>query len=148
MAQEDENKTEDQEEGNEQVEERVEEEQHAQLPPASFENFVFNLYNTVLMYLGFQDPETGKLIRNLPLARHTIDTLGMIQEKTKGNLEAPEGNLLENMLYELRMNYIRATKAAEEEPKEEAPKEDTETESDTAESEEGSEDQKEANEQS
>ena len=144
MAEEDEKRTEDQEKG----EEQVEEEQQAQLPPASFENFVFNLYNTVLMYLGFQDPETGKLIRNLPLARHTIDTLGMIQEKTKGNLEAPESNLLENMLYELRMNYVRATKAAAEEPEEEVAEEKTEAKSDRAESEEGSEDQKEADEQS
>ena len=148
MAEEDEKRTEDQEKGEEQVEERAEEEQHAQLPPASFENFVFNLYNTVLMYLGFQDPETGKLVRNLSLARHTIDTLGMIQEKTKGNLEAPESNLLENMLYELRMNYVRATKAAAEEPEEEVAEEKTEAESDRAESEEGSEDQKEADEQS
>lgn len=87
------------------------------LPPVTFENFIFGLYNTVLFHLGFRDPESGKIIRNLPLARHSIDTLGMIQEKTKGNLSAPEGNLLDNLLYELRMNYLRTAKQAEEEAK-------------------------------
>ena len=62
-------------------------------------------------------------MQNLPVAKHTIDTLIMIQEKTKGNLTAPESNLMENLLYELRMTYLRAaqqasgkTSAAEEEP--------------------------------
>ena len=48
------------------------------------------------------------------MARHTIDTLVMIQEKTKGNLTAPESNFLENLLYDLRMGYLRAGKQAEE----------------------------------
>ncbi len=87
------------------------------LPPVTFENFIFGLYNTTLFHLGFRDPESGKIIRNLPLARHSIDTLGMIQEKTKGNLSAPEGNLLDNLLYELRMNYLRTAKQVEEETK-------------------------------
>jgi|GEM_PF-1513895 len=135
MVQEDEKEVKDQEEKDvgsptaregkekeESDEEEVEEEEQPQrieLPPVNFENFIFGLYNTALIHLGIRDPETGKLIRNLPLARHTIDTLGMIQEKTKGNLSAPEGNLLENLLYELRMNYLRATKQAEDESKEE-----------------------------
>ena len=123
MAQEDEKEVKDREkeEGGEEGKEEVEEEwqQRIELPPVSFENFVFGLYNTALIHLGIRDPETGKLIQNLPLARHTIDTLGMIQEKTKGNLTAPEDNLLENLLYELRMNYLRATRQAEDEPKEE-----------------------------
>lgn len=90
-----------------------EKEEEIKLPPVNFENFVIGLYHTAYIHIGVRDPETGKLIQNLPLARHTIDTLGMIQEKTKGNLTAPESNLLENMLYELRMNYIRAIKQAE-----------------------------------
>jgi hypothetical protein len=126
MAQEDEKEVKDQEKEEERDEEEIEEEQQVeeeqqqvQLPPVNFENFIFGLYNTALIHLGIRDPETGKLIRNLPVARHTIDTLGMIQEKTKGNLTAPEGNFLENLLYELRMNYLRAAKQTEDESKEE-----------------------------
>jgi len=114
----------------EQVNENMTEEK-IQLPPVTFENFIFGLYNTALFHLGFRDPESGKIIRNLPLARHTIDTLGMIQDKTKGNLTAPEGNLMDNLLYELRMNYLRVAKQSEEEAKEENPSEEeikTETE--------------------
>jgi hypothetical protein len=112
----------------EQREELEEERQQMELPPVNFENFVLGLYNTALIHLGIRDPETGELIRNLPLARHTIDTLGMIQEKTKGNLSAPEGNLLENLLYQLRMSYLRASRQAAEKPKEEAETEGEETE--------------------
>ncbi len=112
MAQEDEMKADNQEQ---KVEEEAEEYQRIELPPVNFENFVLGLRNTALIHLGFRDPETGNLIQNLPVARHTIDTLGMIQEKTKGNLTAPEANLLENILYELRMNYLRADKLAKEE---------------------------------
>jgi hypothetical protein len=52
----------------------------------------------------------------------------MLQEKTRGNLSAPEGNLLENLLYELRMNYLRAVKQAEDESKKEPEAGDEEAE--------------------
>jgi len=111
MAQEDEKTLDDQEKT---AEEEVEEQPRMELPPVSFENFVLGLRNTALIHMGFRDPETGELIQNLLLARHTIDTLGMIEEKTRGNLAAPEKNLLENILYELRMNYLHADKLARE----------------------------------
>lgn len=120
MAQEDEKKVDDREET---AKQEAEEQPWMELPPVNFENFVLGLRNTALIHLGFRDPETGKLIQNLALARHTIDTLGMIEEKTKGNLTAPEANLLENILYELRMSYLRADRLA----KEEAEKEEAET---------------------
>jgi hypothetical protein len=120
MAQEDEKKVDDQEET---AEQEAEEQPWIELPPVNFENFVLGLRNTALIHLGFRDPETGKLIQNLPLARHTIDTLGMIEEKTRGNLTAPEANLLENILYESRMSYLRADRLA----KEEAEKDEAET---------------------
>ena len=109
--------------GEEKNEEKFEEQQQVQLPPVNFENFIFGLYNTAFIHLGIRDPETGKLIQNLPLARHTIDTLGMILDKTKGNLTAPESNLMENLLYELRMNYLRATKQVEDESNKESEEE-------------------------
>ena len=120
MAQEEEKELKDQEKKEREDEEKVEE-PPVELPPVNFEGFIFNLYNAALIHLGFRDPETGNLIQNLPLAKHTIDTVIMIQEKTKGNLTVPESNLLENLLYELRMNYLRAAKLAEEDKAEEQP---------------------------
>ena len=138
MVPEEEKEVKDQEE-KEEAEETAEEEQEEpveqqtmELPPVNFENFIFGLYNTALFHLGVRDPESGRLIQNLPIARHTIDTLGMLQEKTRGNLTAPESNLLDNLLYELRMNYLRAARQPEEQPQEE-PKAEEAAESESAE---------------
>jgi hypothetical protein len=103
------------------AEEVIEETESSEIPPVTFESFIFNLYNVALINFGFRDPESGKIIRNLPMAKHTIDTMGMLEEKTKGNLTITESNLLENLLYELRMSYLRSLKLAESEPKEQAP---------------------------
>lgn len=100
--------------------EEKEEKHELELPPVNFENHILSLYNLAIINFGVRDPETGKIIRNLPVAKHTIDTIGMLQEKTKGNLTAPESNFLENILYELRMNYLRVLKEVENEPKEES----------------------------
>lgn len=106
-----------QEEVDDQVEQEEESEEEEaveqgqmELPPVNFETFIFSLYNTARFHLGVRDPDTGEMIQNLAVARHTIDTLGMLQEKTKGNLTAPENNLMENLLYELRMSYMRMSK--------------------------------------
>ena len=57
------------------------------------------------------DPEKGERAGpNFPLARQTIDTLEMLQGKTNGNLDAQEKELLENLLYELRMRFVEAEK--------------------------------------
>jgi len=95
------------------TEETKEKAESYELPPVTFEDFVFNLYNIALINLGYRDPESGKIIRNLQMAKHTIDTIGMLEEKTKGNLTPSEGNLMENLLYELRMNYLRALNVAQ-----------------------------------
>lgn len=142
MAQEEEKEVNEQNEEVEEVEEQAEEEQvgeqpPVELPPVTFETYVFELYNMARMYMGVRDPESGNWVHNLPIARHTIDILGMIQEKTKGNLTAPEGNLMENILYELRMSYLHSVKQAEEEAKKEpeAEEEVTEPEEEAAEEE-------------
>lgn len=140
MAQENKDEVEEQaEEQEESSEETAEERQPMELPPVNFENFIFGLYNTAFIHLGIRDPETGELIQSLMLARHTIDTLGMIQDKTKGNLTAPESNMLENLLYNLRMGYLRAVKPPDEPAEDESAKEpeteDEPTESNDAESE-------------
>ena len=84
--------------------------QEVPLPEISFINLVFSLSTSVLIQLGeIQDPVTQQLDKNLPLAKQTIDLIGMLQEKTKGNLISDEEKLLENILYDLRMRYVKAT---------------------------------------
>lgn len=55
-------------------------------------------------------PVSGKVERNMELARHTIDILGMLESKTKGNLSVEESRLLGHILYELRMNFVDESK--------------------------------------
>ncbi len=84
--------------------------QEIPLPEISFINLIFSLSTSVLIQLGeIQDPVTQQLAKNLPLAKQTIDLVGMLKEKTKGNLTSDEEKLLENILYDLRMRYVRAS---------------------------------------
>lgn len=79
------------------------------LPEVNFSTFVFSLSTSALMHLGeLPDPQTRETCTNLPIAKQTIDILGMLQEKTKGNLSPDEDALLVNLLYELRMKYVAA----------------------------------------
>ncbi len=79
------------------------------MPKISFSTFIMSLNASVLVNLGLEtDPTTGAQSSNLPLARQTIDILGMLEEKTRGNLEDDERRLLTHMLYELRLLYIQA----------------------------------------
>ena len=55
-----------------------------------------------------EDPFTQKLVKNLPLAKQTIDLIGMLKEKTKGNLTPEEEKIMEYVLYDLRMRYVKA----------------------------------------
>jgi hypothetical protein len=69
------------------------------------------LNHSVLVHLGvMEDPSTGKKVRNLPIAKQTIDILGMLEEKTRGNLDNDEEKMLKNILYDLRMIYIKEKK--------------------------------------
>ena len=84
--------------------------QEVPLPEISFINLIFSLSTSVLIQLGeIQDPVTQQLAKNLPLAKQTIDLIGMLKEKTKGNLTSDEEKVLENLLYDLRMRYVKAT---------------------------------------
>ncbi len=78
------------------------------LPKVDLNTFVLSLSSSALVQLGdVPDPETGTIKKNLPLAKHTIDILAMLEEKTKGNLKSDEENLLKNVLFELRMKYVQ-----------------------------------------
>ena len=75
----------------------------------TFEKFVASIYMSALMQLGLAAPPGEKPVVDLIGARQTIDTLSLLQEKTKNNLTAAEENMLQNCLYELRMAYLEVT---------------------------------------
>jgi hypothetical protein len=79
------------------------------LPTINFATFIFSLNSSALVQLGMmEDPMTGEKSQNLPLAKQTIDILSMLQEKTKGNLDTDEAGMLKNILYDLRIHYVKA----------------------------------------
>jgi hypothetical protein len=82
--------------------------QETHFPKINFQTFVLSLNSSVLVQLGIiEDPVTGIKEKNLSLAKQTIDILGMLDEKTKGNLDKDEEMMLKNILYDLRMMYVR-----------------------------------------
>jgi len=83
------------------------------LPPADFAALVLSFASSALFHLGLvADSETGQPgERNLPLARHSIDLLELLQVKTRGNLTGDEGDLLVNLLTELRVRYVETSKS-------------------------------------
>ncbi|MYH83752.1 DUF1844 domain-containing protein [Candidatus Poribacteria bacterium] len=96
------------------MEETIDQEEAQQVPPVDFINYLANLVETGRLYLeGIPNPETEEVVINLPLVKHIIDTIEMLEAKTKGNLTAPEANFLSNTLYELRMGYIRVVSSQE-----------------------------------
>ena len=81
------------------------------LPEIDFGTFVMSLASSVLVHLGeIAHPDSSQSESNLPLAKQTIDILGMLQDKTRGNLSNEEQQLLTNLLYDLRMKYVAVTK--------------------------------------
>jgi hypothetical protein len=79
-------------------------------PELNFSTFVFSLGTSAMYHFGdFPDPVTKKAERNLEAAKQTIDILTILKDKTKGNLSEDEERLLESLLYELRMRYVRET---------------------------------------
>jgi hypothetical protein len=80
----------------------------APLPEINFSGFIFSLSTTALYHFGdFPDPVTKEARRNLPAAKQTIDILTILKTKTAGNLDEGESQLLDSILYELRMRYIK-----------------------------------------
>ena len=78
------------------------------LPKINFATFVVSLNASALLHLGaIEDPTTGQTNKNLSMAKQTIDILSMLEEKTVGNLTAEEKNLLKNILYDLKIIYVK-----------------------------------------
>ena len=85
-----------------------------ELAAIDFSTFVLSLSTTALYQMGrVPDPETGEKTSppNLPFARQAIETLQMLERKTRGNLDKEESKLIESLLYEVRMRYVNAQKA-------------------------------------
>ena len=81
------------------------------MPEVTFSAFIMSLSTSALFHLGeIADPATGKRLFDLDLAKHAIDTLAMIQNKTKGNLEKDEEELLKNILYDIKIRFVKAVK--------------------------------------
>jgi hypothetical protein len=84
--------------------------QPSQIPPASFSFLVATLAAQAATALGLAPDPDGKTETNLELAKHFIDTLGLLEEKTKGNLTADEAALLTQSTTQLRMAYVGVQK--------------------------------------
>jgi hypothetical protein len=81
------------------------------LPEINFSTFVISLSTQALMHLGeIGNPLSGKIEADVPVAKQMIDILGMLKDKTRGNLNASEDRLMEDILFDLRMKYVEAVK--------------------------------------
>jgi hypothetical protein len=86
----------------------------AEIPPASFSLLVTTLAAQAMAALGqAPNPAEDKPLARLDLARHYIDTLGILEAKTKGNLAPEESSLLARVLHELRMAFVTIPKPPE-----------------------------------
>ena len=78
------------------------------LPKVDFITFLYSMASTAMVHLGeMPDPSSGQTVQDYPLAKHTIDTLGMLEEKTKGNLTQEESRRLAEILGHLRMLFVK-----------------------------------------
>ncbi|MFZ2447097.1 MAG: DUF1844 domain-containing protein [Syntrophobacteraceae bacterium] len=84
------------------------EQERGPFPEVSMATFIFSLSSSALVHLGeIPEPETNQTRLDLAIAKQIIDTLGMLQEKTMGNLDQDEDRLMRSVLYDLRMRYVQ-----------------------------------------
>jgi hypothetical protein len=84
-----------------------------ELPKIDFSTFTLSLATSALFHMGMTEgPEGSKGEANLSLARQTIDTLELLQDKTRGNLSEEEDKLLQTVLYEIRMVFVSSSEGA------------------------------------
>lgn len=94
----------------------------AETAEMTFERLVASLYMTAMLQLGLMAPEGEQPRIDILGARQTIDTIGLLNEKTKGNLTPGEQNLLQQSLFELRMTFLELTNAIAKAPPPSPPK--------------------------
>lgn len=81
----------------------------SEIPPLDFKGLVLGFSGAALTYLG-EVKSAGDKVANLPLARQNIEILSLLSEKTKGNLTKDEESMLQQVLLDLRMRFIEASK--------------------------------------
>jgi hypothetical protein len=80
------------------------------LPEVNFSSFLLSLSSSSLLHLGeIADPQSGEKKKDLALAKQSIDIISLLKDKTKGNLSQEEENLLDHLLYDLRMRFVKAS---------------------------------------
>jgi len=89
----------------------AESKQGKKLPAVDFSTFVLSLYSSALVQLGeIEDPTTGLKVKNLDLARQTVDIMIMLSNKTHGNLDNDEASLIKSLIHEAQLAFVRAKK--------------------------------------
>lgn len=82
-----------------------------ELPKIDFSTFILSLSHSALVHLGdAPNPVDGTSDENMPMARQTIDLLGLLEQKTSGNLSGEEERVLQQVLYDLRLRYVEVTR--------------------------------------
>jgi hypothetical protein len=84
-------------------------------PPVDFTTFILSIGTSAFLHLGEPlpgAPAPAPVTLNLPLARHTIDLLGMLEQKTRGNLSGDEERLLGQLLFDLRRRYVEKAQSS------------------------------------
>ncbi len=98
------------EEGKDKEKEKKEEKGFTPLPEINFSSFLLSLSSSTLLHLGeIADPQSGEKKKDLALAKQSIDIICLLKEKTKGNLSQEEEKLLEHLLYDLRVRFVKAS---------------------------------------
>jgi len=77
---------------------------------SEFSSFILSLASSAFYYMGDTPDPDGKKEINFELAKHTIDTIAMLEEKTRGNLREDEIKIIEDILYKLRTRFIKLKK--------------------------------------
>ena len=91
--------------------EKKEEAQRSFLPEVNFNSLILSLSSSALLHIGeIADPQTGEKKKDLPMAKHSIDIIAMLKDKTKGNLTSDEQQFVDNILTDLRLRYVKAAK--------------------------------------
>lgn len=83
------------------------------MPEVTFASLVLSLNTTALFHLGeLAHPESGEKTVDLELVKHTVNTLVLLRDKTSGNLDNDESELINNVLYDLKMRFVKAKSSA------------------------------------
>lgn len=93
----------------EEEQKQTEEAQNHPLPEVNFNSLIFSLSSSALLHIGeIADPQTGQKIVDLPMAKHSIDIISMLKDKTEGNLDDEEKKFIDSILTDLRLRYVKA----------------------------------------